>query len=75
MQIPMYILQYKGGENKMHDEMHGMHKMKGVAMLVLGLLILANVYLEFLTWAAFIGALLVLGGLLKLLMPHKKRRK
>jgi len=59
----------------MHDEMHGMHKMKGVGMLVLGLLILANAYLEFLTWAGFLGVLLVLGGLLKLLMPMKKRRK
>ena len=59
----------------MHDEMHGMHKMKGAGMVVLGLLILANTYWGFLAWAGFIGALLVLGGLLKLLMPMKKRRK
>jgi uncharacterized membrane protein HdeD (DUF308 family) len=59
----------------MHDEMHGMHKMKGVGMLVLGFLILANVYWGLLNWAAFIGTLLVLGGLLKLLLPCKKGRK
>lgn len=59
----------------MHDEMHGMHKMKGVGMIVLGLLILANTYLGFLSWAAFIGTLLVLGGLLKLFMPCKKGKK
>jgi uncharacterized membrane protein HdeD (DUF308 family) len=57
------------------DEMHGMHKMKGVGMLILGLLILANALWPFLTWGAFIGALLVLGGFIKLLMPHKKGRK
>lgn len=56
----------------MHDEMH---KMKGVGMLVFGLLVLANAYWGFLTWAAFIGALFTLGGLLKLFMPMKKRRK
>jgi uncharacterized membrane protein HdeD (DUF308 family) len=57
------------------DEMHGMHKMKGTGMLILGLLILANAYWGFLTWGAFIGALLFLGGFIKLVMPHKKRRK
>jgi uncharacterized membrane protein HdeD (DUF308 family) len=59
----------------MHEEMHGMHKMKGVGMLVLGLLILANAYWGFLTWAAFIGVLFVLSGLLKFLMPYKKGKK
>lgn len=59
----------------MHEGMHGMHKMKGVGMLILGLLILANAYWGFLTWAAFIGILFVLGGLLKFLMPCKKDKK
>jgi uncharacterized membrane protein HdeD (DUF308 family) len=58
----------------MHDEMHW-HKYKGAGMLVLGLLVLANVYWLNLDWATFIGALLVLGGLLKFVMPMKKRRK
>lgn len=58
----------------MHDEMHG-HKYKGVAMLVLGLLVLANAYWSYFKWGVFFGALLALGGLLKLLMPCKKRRK
>jgi uncharacterized membrane protein HdeD (DUF308 family) len=59
----------------MRDEMHGMHKMKGAGMLVLGLLILANVYWGFLNWATFIGALLALGGLLKWLMLCCKKKK
>ena len=57
----------------MHEE--HWHKYKGVGMLVLGLLIAANAYWVILDWATFIGALLVLGGLLKLLMPHKKGRR
>jgi len=48
-----------------------MHKQKGVAMLVLGALILINVYWPMLTWWAFVGWVLALGGVLKLLMPHK----
>jgi len=61
----------------MHDEMHGMHKMKGFAMLVLGLLILANVLWPFATWAAFIGGVLAIGGFLKIAMSccKKKRRR
>ena len=55
--------------------MHGMHRMKGVGMLVLGLLIWANAYWSYFKWGVFFGALLALGGLLKLLMPCKKRRK
>ncbi len=57
----------------MHEEMW--HKYKGVGMLVLGLLILANVYWELFSWAAFIGGLLALAGFLKLVMPTKKRRR
>lgn len=51
------------------------HKYKGLGMLVFGLLVVANDYFGILDWAAFIGVLLVLGGLLKLAMPHKKRRR
>jgi len=57
----------------MHEEMW--HKYKGVGMLVLGLLILANVYLEFLSWGAFVGGVLALAGFLKLVMPCKKGRR
>jgi uncharacterized membrane protein HdeD (DUF308 family) len=56
----------------MHEEMH---RMNGIGMLVLGLLIVANDYFGILDWAAFIGFLLFLGGFLKLIIPHKKRRK
>jgi len=58
----------------MHDEMHW-HKYKGAGMFVLGLLVLANVYWAHFDWATFIGAILALVGLLKLLMPMKKGRK
>jgi len=58
------------------QEMHGMHKFGGAGMLVLGLLVLANFYLIKLGWGAFIGLVLVLAGLCKMLMlcKHKKRR-
>lgn len=48
-----------------------MHKMKGWGMIVVGLLVLANVYWPFLDWGTFIGILLVLAGISKLAMPHK----
>jgi uncharacterized membrane protein HdeD (DUF308 family) len=48
-----------------------MHKKMGGGLLVLGVLILVNVYWPMLTWAAFVGWVAVLGGLVKLLMPHK----
>lgn len=50
------------------EEWKGMHKGKGAMMLVLGLLVLANVYFLSLDWATFIGAVLVLVGIVKLLM-------
>jgi uncharacterized membrane protein HdeD (DUF308 family) len=48
-----------------------MHKGKGVAMIILGLLVLGNVYWPMLSWPAFIGWIIVVGGVLKMLMPHK----
>jgi len=48
-----------------------MHKKKGIGMLIVGLLVLGNVYYPMVTWGAFIGFILVLLGFLKLLMPHK----
>ena len=44
------------------------HKGHGVKMLILGLLVLANVKWAFLDWGYFIGILIVLGGLCKLMM-------
>jgi uncharacterized membrane protein HdeD (DUF308 family) len=65
----------KGGENMpAKKEMMGccgMHKAKGAGMLILGALILVNVYWPFADWGAFIGWILVLVGILKMLMPHK----
>ena len=46
------------------------HMMKGLGMVLLGLLILANVYWYVLSWWAFVGAVFVLFGLIKLIMPH-----
>ncbi len=57
----------------MHEEQW--HKYKGAGMLVLGLLILANAYWPFMTWAGFIGGILTLAGFLKLVMPRKKGRR
>lgn len=56
----------------------GMHKkMMGLKILILGGLILVNVYWPFMDWAQFIGWVLVLAGFLKLIMmpmKHKGRR-
>lgn len=57
----------------MHEGMW--HKGKGAGMLVLGLLILANVYFAVADWWTFFGALLVLAGFVKLVMPMKKHRR
>ena len=45
------------------------HNCRGWKKLVLGLVVLANVYWPFAEWATLIGILLVLGGLMKLVMP------
>jgi len=49
-------------------EMKGMHKGKGWMLLILGILVLLNVYLALVDWATFIGIILVLAGLVKLTM-------
>lgn len=53
-------------------------KHKGAMMIILGALVLLNVYVMELGWAVFIGGLLVLGGFAKLLhgccRKGKKRR-
>jgi len=51
-----------------------MHKkMMGCKMLVIGALILANNYLKIVSWTEFLGGLLVIAGVCKLLMPmHAK---
>ncbi len=51
--------------NKKHMGMHMKHK--GGIMIVLGGLILANVYWINLGWATFVGGVFVLGGLVKLM--------
>lgn len=48
-----------------------MHKGKGVAIIVLGLLILGNFYWSVVDWVVFWGWILVIAGLLKMVMPHK----
>ncbi|VVB79772.1 Uncharacterised protein [uncultured archaeon] len=46
------------------------HKMWwGIKALVLGLLVLGNTYWQVMGWDMFIGWILVLGGLLKLVIP------
>lgn len=49
------------------DEHWKMHKkMMGCKMLVLGALVLANAYWNIFNWANFIGWILVIAGLVKL---------
>ena len=52
---------------KEHWRMH--KKMMGCKMLVLGLLVLANSYWNVVDWVTFIGGILAIAGLLKLLVP------
>ena len=47
-----------------------MHRTKGVGMLILGLLILLNVYWPYLSWGAFVGIAIAIIGFIKLVMPH-----
>ena len=65
----------KGGKKNMAKKgMIGcctMHKGKSIAMIILGLLVLGNVYWPMMGWGAFIGWVLVIAGLLKMVMPHE----
>ncbi len=57
-------------------EMNKEHmKHKGAMMLILGALILANVYWIKLGWGTFVGGVLVLGGLAKMLHGCKGKKK
>ncbi|MEK6967847.1 MAG: hypothetical protein AABX51_04405 [Nanoarchaeota archaeon] len=42
---------------------------KGSMMIAVGILVLANVYFLYQPWALFIAGILVVGGILKLIMP------
>ena len=74
VRFPARTFPLKGGiqiknmakDNKMNE---GNHKWHGAKKLLLGLLILANVYYIKWDWATFIGSLLVLFGLWKMMMP------
>lgn len=56
-----------------HWSMH--KKMMGCKMLVLGILVLINVYWPMVSWDKFIGWILVLAGVVKLIMPGCKHCK
>ena len=63
---------------KKMDEMNGEHwkmhkKMMGWKMLVLGLLVLANTKWNIVNWANFIGIILAIAGISKLIMPCKRK--
>ena len=49
---------------------HKHHMWMGAKMLVLGLLVIANSYYAIVDWAMFVGAILAVGGFLKLVVPH-----
>ena len=59
--------------DKKHMSMHMKHK--GLAMIILGGLVLANVYWLELGWGTFVGAVLVLGGLVKMVHSCKCKGK
>lgn len=46
------------------------HKCKGISLLVVGAVVIANHYLDMVKWPLLIGALLVLGGVMKMVKPH-----
>ena len=48
------------------DDMKSWCKGKGIMMLIVGLLVLANAYWMVLGWDYFIGIILVLAGIIKL---------
>jgi uncharacterized membrane protein HdeD (DUF308 family) len=52
-----------------------MHKAKGIGMVILGLLILGNVYWEIVDWPMFWGWILIILGALKIFMPHQHYMK
>jgi len=57
---------------KMMEEHIKMHKKcMGWKMIVLGALVLANSYWNVLSWANFIGWIVVIGGVVKLTKPMK----
>ena len=67
----------KNSRNMMGMDMHGEccsgHKMwKGVKMLILGLLILANVKWSVVDWFTFVGIIIGLAGLIKIVKPMHK---
>jgi len=47
----------------------------GTKMIVLGLIVLANAYWNFLSWATLIGILLILAGIIKFAMPCRCKAK
>ena len=68
-------IKYMAKKAKMDNQMQGhweMHKkMMGWKMLILGLLVLANSTWGIVNWANFIGGIIAIGGLAKLVMPCK----
>jgi hypothetical protein len=57
------------------EEMMMHHGFKTAMIIIIGLLIIANAYFGFMTWDYFVGGILVLLGLIKLMMPHKHHRR
>lgn len=62
---------------KKMDEMHGEccaehKKKKGIMLFVLGILIVANAYWQVFDWAMFIGLIVAIAGIIKLVKPMHK---
>ena len=46
------------------------HKCNGISLLIVGAVFVANYYMKFVDWQLLVGALLVLGGVMKMVKPH-----
>ena len=58
-------------DNQMQEHWQMHKKMMAWKMLVVGLLVLVNSSWSIVSWADFIGIMLAIAGLMKLVMPSK----
>ena len=57
-------------KEEVHCKMGSCPKCFGGMMLVLGILVLLNAAYDWMSWAFFVGGILALMGLSKIIMPH-----
>lgn len=67
LNIPLSLINKEVDKMAKDMDMKSWCKGKGVMMLIVGLLVLANTYWAIVSWDYFIGIILVLAGIIKLL--------